>query len=49
MSDKNSGFYFSETVGFKPDTKKVSKKSKGEIKDGKEKNKDNKNNKTKKD
>lgn len=43
MADKNnSGFYFSETVGFEPDIKKNDKKAKGDKKDGKEKGKGNK-------
>lgn len=37
MADKNGGFYFSETVGFQPNTKKNDKKVKGDKKDGKEK------------
>lgn len=39
MANKD-GFYFSETVGFQPETKKPAKKQKGENKDGKEKGKD---------
>jgi len=37
MTDKRGGFYFSETVGFQPNTKKNDKKAKGDKKDGKEK------------
>ena len=35
LTQRSDGFYFSEEVGFKPDTKKNDKKSKGDKKDGK--------------
>ena len=35
QKSNGGGFYFSEEVGFKPDTKKNDKKSKGDKKDGK--------------
>ena len=37
MTQRSDGFYFSEEVGFVPETKKSNKKNKGDKKDGKEK------------
>lgn len=38
LTQRSDGFYFSEEVGFVPDTKKADKKKKGgDKKDGKEK------------